>query len=84
MQIATPNSTFLPRDEEDDGERDGEGDFTLLLSLPRFVQTGVTATAIRPGIVGAFATIAGVVTEGTGQLLALTILPEYGLLRTAR
>ena len=83
MQIATPNSTFLPRDEEGDEERDGEGDFTLLLSLPRFVRTGATATAIRPGTVGAFATIAGIVIEVTGPLLALTVLPEYGLLRTA-
>ena len=81
MQIAISNSTFLPRDEEGDGERDGEGDFTLLLSLPRFVRTGVTATAIRPGTVGAFATVAGAVIEVTGPLFALTFLPEYGLLR---
>ena len=37
MQIATANSTFLPHDEDGDVERDGEGDLTLLLSLPRFV-----------------------------------------------
>ena len=47
MQIATPKSTFFPRDEEGDEERDGEEDFALILSLPRFVRTGVTATATR-------------------------------------
>ena len=47
MQIATPNSTFFPRAEEGDGERDGEEDFALFLSLLRPVRTGVTATATR-------------------------------------
>ena len=51
MQIATPKSTFLRRDEEGDGERDGEEDFALFLSLPRFVRTGVTATATRAATV---------------------------------
>ena len=83
MQIATPNSTFFARDEEGDGGRDGEGDFTLRLLLPRFVRTGVTATAIRPGTDGALATEAGAVIVVTGPLLALTSLPEYGLWRAA-
>ena len=51
MQIATPNSTFFPRDEEGDGERDGVEDFALFLSLPRLVRTGVTATATRAAAV---------------------------------
>ena len=76
IHIATPNSTFFALD-------DGEEDFTLRLFLPRFVRTGVTATAIRPGIDGALATEAAAVIEVTGPLLALTTLPEYGLWRTA-
>ena len=82
MLIAIPNSTFFARDEGDEG-RDGEEDFTLRLFLPRFVRTGVTATAIRPGIDGALATEAGAVIVVTGPLLALTTLPEYGLWRAA-
>jgi hypothetical protein len=81
MHIATPNSTFRPRDEEGDGDRDVEGDFTLLLSLPHFVKTGVTATAIRAGADGALATGTGAITFVTGPLLALTTLPEKGLWR---
>ena len=52
MQIATPNSTFRPRDEEGDGDRD----FALLLSLVCFVAPGVTATATRAGFDRALAT----------------------------
>ena len=48
MQIATPNSTFFL---EGDGERDGEEDFALFLTLPRYVRTGVTATATRAAAV---------------------------------
>ena len=79
MHIATPNSTFRPRDEEGDGERDVEGDFTLLLSLPHFVKTGVTATAIRAGADVFLTTGVGAASLVTGPLLALTTLPEYGL-----
>jgi len=32
-------------------QRDDEGDFAFRLSLPRFLLTGVTATAIRAGAV---------------------------------
>jgi hypothetical protein len=49
MQIATPDSTFHPRDEEGDGDRDVEGDFAFRLSLLRFVPPGDTAIATRAG-----------------------------------
>ena len=81
MHIATPNSTFRPGDEEGDGERDVEGDFSLRLSLPRFVTTGVTATAIPAGADVLLTTGAGAAILITGPLLALTTLPEYGLWR---
>ena len=67
MQIATPNSTFFPRDEDGDEERDGEEDFAPFLFLPCSVRTGVTATASRAAVVGAFETVA-----------AGTTFPEYG------
>ena len=79
MQIATPNSTFLPCDEEGDEERDVGGDFTLRLSLPRFVRTGVTTTAIRAGADVALVIGAGAVILVTGPLLALTTLPERSM-----
>jgi len=71
MQIATPNSTFRPRDEEGDGVLDVVGDFALPLFFLLFVSLLVTATAIRAG--------AGAVVLLFGPLLAFKTLPEYGL-----
>ena len=77
MQIATPNSTFFPRDEDGDEERDGEEDFAPFLFLPCSVRTGVTATATRAAVVGRAAAVGAFETVATG-----TTFPEYGLWRT--
>ena len=79
MHIATPNSTFRPRDEAGEDERDDEGDFAVRLSLARFLLIGVTATAIRAGADGALAPQADAVTLVTGAPVVFTCFPEKDL-----
>jgi len=79
MHIATPNSTFRPRDEAGEEERDDEGDFAVRLSLPRFLLIAVTATAIRAGADEVFVTGAAAITFVAGPPVAFTSLPEKGL-----
>ena len=79
MHIATPNSTFRPRDEAGEDERDDEGDFAVRLSLARFSLIGVTATAIRAEADGALAAGVDAITFVTGAPIVFTCLPEKGL-----
>jgi hypothetical protein len=70
IQMATPNSTFRPRDEAGDDDREVGGDFCDLdLDL-----------SFRPLVVGVTVTVGRAPTEAAalvdGPLLALMTLPE--------
>ena len=72
--MATPNSTFCPRDEEGDDDLDVGGDFCDLSLDLSFLLFVVTVTVGRDPI-GDGALIGG-------PLLTSRTLPEYGLWRT--
>jgi len=82
MHIATPNSTFRPRVEAGEDERDDEGDFAVRLSLARFFM-GVTATARRAEADGALAAGVDAAPFVTGAPIVFPCLPEKGLCRVA-